>query len=253
MIDIIDHGAAGRQIRELRLARSPANAFNVRLTEQLGRHVREAAASAEAIVISGAPGMFTGGLDVPELLGLGRDEIREFWRTFYGTLHAVAASEVPVAAAITGHSPAAGAVLAVFCDYRVMADGAFKIGMNEVQVGLVPPLPFLYAMKRLTGPRVGDGLLIAGALVTPAEALRVGLVDEVAPVDQVVPSAIAWAERTAALPRDAMRATRRIARADLVAQFEALDEGALDEATARWFADETQQALRALVARIARR
>jgi 3,2-trans-enoyl-CoA isomerase len=253
MIDIIDHGAAGRQIRELRLARSPANAFNVRLTEQLGRHVREAAASAEAIAISGAPGMFTGGLDVPELLGLGRDEIREFWRTFYGTLRAVAASEVPVAAAITGHSPAAGAVLAVFCDYRVMADGAFKIGMNEVQVGLVPPLPLQYAMKRLTGPRVGDGLLIAGALVTPAEALRVGLVDEVAPVDQVVPSAIAWAERTAALPRDAMRATRRIARADLVAQFEALDEGALDEATARWFADETQQALRALVARIARR
>jgi enoyl-CoA hydratase/carnithine racemase len=158
-----------------------------------------------------------------------------------------------VAAAITGHSPAAGAVLAVFCDYRVMADGAFKIGMNEVQVGLVPPLPLQYAMKRLTGPRVGDGLLIAGALLTPAEALRVGLVDEVVPVDRVVPTAIAWAERTATLPREAMRETRRIARADLVAQFDALDDGALDDATARWFADETQQALRALVARIARR
>jgi enoyl-CoA hydratase/carnithine racemase len=89
--------------------------------------------------------------------------------------------------------------------------------------------------------------------VTPAEALRVGLVDEVVPVDQVVPTAIAWAERTAALPREAMRETRRIARADLVAQLDGLDDAALDEATARWFADETQQALRALVARIARR
>jgi enoyl-CoA hydratase/carnithine racemase len=256
MIDIIDHGDATgrRRIRELRLVRAPANAFNASLLEQLGRYVRETPGSgAEAIVISGAPGMFTGGLDVPELLGLARDEIREFWRTFYTTLRAVAASEVPVAAAITGHSPAAGAVLAVFCDYRVMADGAFKIGMNEVQVGLVPPLPLQYAMKRLTGPRVGDGLLIAGVLVTPAEALRLGLVDEVVPVDQVVPTAIAWAERTAALPREAMRETRRIARADLVAQFDALDDRALDDATARWFADETQQALRALVARIARR
>jgi enoyl-CoA hydratase/carnithine racemase len=234
--------------------RPPANAFNGRLLEQLGRYVREASTSAaEAIVISGAPGMFTGGLDIPELLGLGRDEIREFWRTFYGTLRAVAASELPVAAAITGHSPAAGAVLAVFCDYRVMADGAFKIGMNEVQVGLVPPLPLQYAMKRLTGPRVGDALLIAGALVTPAEALRVGLVDEVVPVERVVPTAIAWAERMAALPHEAMRDTRRIARADLVAQLDGLDDAALDEATARWFADETQQALRALVARIARR
>jgi 3,2-trans-enoyl-CoA isomerase len=256
MIDVIDHGDATgrRRIRELRLVRAPANAFNPRLTEELGRYVREAAGTAaEAIVIAGSPGMFTGGLDVPELLALGRDEIREFWRTFYGTLRAVAASELPVAAAITGHSPAAGAVLAVFCDYRVMADGAFKIGMNEVQVGLVPPLPLQYAMKRLTGPRVGDALLIAGALVTPAEALRVGLVDEVVPVDRVVPTAIAWAERTAALPREAMRETRRIARADLVAQFDALDDAALEEATSRWFADETQQALRALVARIARR
>jgi len=253
MIDIIDHGdATGRRsVRELRFARAPANAFNARLLEQLGRYVREApGAGAEAIVISGAPGMFTGGLDVPELLGLGRNEIREFWRTFYDTLHAVAASELPVAAAITGHSPAAGAVLAVFCDYRVMADGAFKIGMNEVQVGLVPPLPLQYAMKRLTGPRVGDMLLVAGSLVTPAEALRVGLVDEVVTVDQVVPTAIAWAERTAALPREAMRETRRIARADLVAQVDALDDRALDEATARWFADETQNALRALVARL---
>jgi Delta3-Delta2-enoyl-CoA isomerase len=256
MIDIVDHGDASgeRRIRELRLLRKPANAFNEALLEQLGRFVDEAQTSgAEAIVISGAPGMFTGGLDVPELLGLGRDQIHEFWRTFYRTLHSVAASELPVAAAITGHSPAAGAVLAVFCDYRVMADGAFKIGMNEVQVGLVPPPPLQYAMKRLTGPRVGDALLIAGALLAPADALRVGLVDEVVSVERVVPRAIAWAERTASLPRAAMRETRRIARADLVAQFDDLGERALDEATERWFSDETQQALRALVARLAAR
>jgi hypothetical protein len=55
-----------------------------------------------------------------------------------------------------------------------------------------------------------------------------------------------------ALPRDAMRETRRIARADLVAQFDALDDRALDDATARWFGDETQNALRALVARLSR-
>jgi hypothetical protein len=49
-----------------------------------------------------------------------------------------------------------------------------------------------------------------------------------------------------------MRETRRIARADLVAQFDALDDRALDDATARWFGDETQNALRALVARLSR-
>jgi enoyl-CoA hydratase/carnithine racemase len=250
MIDIVDHGE-GTRVRELRLARPPANAFDAALLDALAASVEEAPrAGAEAIVISGSPGMFTGGLDVPALLALDRGQIREFWRRFYGTLRVVAASEVPVGAAITGHSPAAGAVLVVFCDYRVMAEGPFKIGMNEVQVGLVPPLPLQYALKRLTGARAGDALLVAGALVGPTEALRLGLVDELAPADGVVAATVAWAERMASLPRSAMRETRRIARADLVAQLDQIRESALDEAVARWFSDDTQRTLRALVARL---
>jgi enoyl-CoA hydratase/carnithine racemase len=249
VIDITDHG----RVREMRLDRPPANAFNPALVTELTEAVRRApGAGAHAIVVSGAPGMFTGGLDVPELLELGRDEIRAFWQGFYRLLRTVAASDVPVAAAITGHSPAAGAVLAVFCDHRVMADGPFKIGMNEVQVGLSVPLPLQYALKRLTGPRAGDALLIAGALVTPAEARSVGLVDDVAAPEEVVPRAIAWAERLIALPQAAMRDTRRIARADLVEQFDGLDAASYDRVTERWFGEETQATMRALVARLRR-
>lgn len=247
MIDRTEHG----RIRELRLDRPPANAFNPSLVTELTAAVRNAPSDgAEALVISGAPGIFTGGLDVPELLGLGRDEIRAFWRGFYELLRTVAASEIPSVAAITGHSPAAGAVLSVFCDHRVMADGPFKIGMNEVQVGLSVPPTLQYALKRLTGPREGDALLVAGALISPAEAMRVGLVDEVVPPAEVVPRAIAWAERLIALPRAAMRDTRRIARADLVGQFDVLDDASYDAVTERWFGEETQATMRALVARL---
>ena len=250
MIQSTEHG----KVHELRLDRPPANAFNPALIVELTDRVRGAPGEgAAAIVISGAPGMFTGGLDVPELLGLGRAEIRAFWQAFYEMLRAVAASEVPVGAAITGHSPAAGAVLAVFCDRRVMADGPFKIGMNEVQVGLSVPPTLQYALKRLTGPRAGDALLIAGALISPAEALRVGLVDEVVATEDVVPSVIAWADGLIALPRAAMRDTRQVARADLIAQFDRLDAAGYDAVTERWFSDETQATMRALVARLASR
>ena len=250
MIDSSDHGL----VRELRLARPPANAFNPALVAELSRRITAAPQEgAEAIVISGAPGLFTGGLDVPELLTLDREQMRAFFRSFYGLLRGVAASEIPIAAAITGHSPAAGAVLAVFCDYRVMAEGRYKIGMNEVQVGLSVPPMLQYAMKRLVGPRQGDALLVAGALVSPDEALRIGLVDAVVPAEQVVPTAIQWAQTLVALPRNAMRDTRRSARADLAAQFGDLADASYDEAAARWFSEETRQTMRALVERLGKR
>lgn len=249
MIDSIEHGG----VRELSLARPPANAFNQSLVQALTEAIRAAPREGvEALVISGAPGMFSGGLDVPELLNLGRDEIKAFWRSFYDMLHAAAASEVPIAAAITGHCPAAGAVLSVFCDHRVMADGPFKIGMNEVQVGLSVPPALQYAMKRLVGPRQGDELLIRGALVSPAEALGLGLVDQVVGPEDVVSTAVAWAERLMLLPRAAMRDTRRIARADLVDQFAEVTESSLVAITDHWFSDETQATMRALVMRLAK-
>jgi enoyl-CoA hydratase/carnithine racemase len=144
-------------------------------------------------------------------------------------------------------------VLVTFCDRRVMAEGEFKIGMNEVQVGLVVSQFLQYGMKRLTGPRVGDELLVTGAMMSPAEALRVGFVDDVVAPAEVVPRAIAWAERLVALPRAAMRETRRIARADLMAQFDGVGASAHDEATERWFSQETQAVMRALAERLGKR
>ena len=132
MLDTIDHG----EIRELRLARPPANALNPALIRGLADAVEAApAAGVRALVISGRPGMFSGGLDVPEFLTLDRDGMLGALRDFFRLMRTLAASEVPIVAAITGHAPAGGAVISIFCDRRVMADGDFRIGLNEVQVG----------------------------------------------------------------------------------------------------------------------
>jgi len=121
---------------ELKLARPPVNALDPRLVAALREAVTAAPAQgARAIVMSGQPGLFSAGLDVPHLLTLDRAAMIAFWGELFGLLRAIARSPIPTVAAITGHSPAGGAVLAIFCDYRVMARGAFRIGLNEVQVG----------------------------------------------------------------------------------------------------------------------
>src|SRR5690606_27858920 len=99
-----------------------------------------------AVIVSGLPGIFSAGLDVPHLVSLGddRNALRAAWAAFFGAARGLAACRVPVVAAITGHAPAGGCVLSLCCDYRIMAradDGAapFTIGMNEARVGLAVP------------------------------------------------------------------------------------------------------------------
>jgi 3,2-trans-enoyl-CoA isomerase len=260
-------------VREVRLARPPANALSPELMAALTAALAQAAMEAGAVVavpapasapaasgrvaalvLSGAPGMFSAGLDVPYLLTLDRAGIRVMWNNLYRLLRTLAASPLPVVAAITGHSPAGGAVMAIYCDARVMAAGGdFRIGLNEVRVGLPMPPVILAAMRRLVGPRLAEQLCVSGALLSPEEALRVGLVDEVVPPEQVVARAVALAGELAALPRAAMTETRRLARADLVAVFDGATEAEKESLLDSWFRAEAQATMGALVERLARK
>jgi len=255
MLQALDHD--GGAIRELRLDRPPVNALTPELLAALGEAVEAAPATgARALVVSGRPGMFSAGLDVPHLLGLDRAGIEDLMASMFGTLRALAFSPLPVAAAVTGHSPAGGAVLALMCDRRVMAGGAadkpFRIGLNEIEVGLPVPPAIFAAMARRTGPREAERLCLEGLLVDSAEALRLGLVDELAPVDEVVERALAWCRATLARPPAALAATRAVARADLHAAFAGF-EAQLTGFVEAWFGAETQAAMRALVAKLAAR
>lgn len=239
------------QILELRLNRPPVNAIDPGLLRELHDKVRKIHSNQtdiHALVISGSPGIFSAGLDVPALLKFGRDEMSGFWAEFFSLWKQLATLPVPVAVAMTGHSPAGGTVLSLFCDYRVLAEGDFKVGLNEVQVGLVAPSPIVSALQRLVGVRAAERHLVAGDLIGPGAALEIGLVDELAPPDQVVESALAWCRKHLQLPRHAMLASRQLARADLHRVFEQHDAGG--QFIDQWFAPQTQQVLQALAARL---
>jgi Delta3-Delta2-enoyl-CoA isomerase len=250
MILTIEHGA----VRELRLNRPPVNALSDELMAALRQAVQTAPYDGvRALLLSGAPGRFSGGLDVPLLLGLGRSAIAELWREFYGLLEAIACSPIPIAAAITGHAPAGGTVLVLFCDWRIMAQGDYKMGLNEVQVGLPLPPVLLAGLRRMVGARQAERLAVDGALLSSEEALRVGLVDELAPLERVVERGVEWCQGRLALPADAMAATRRAARADLAALFEADMGPEIQKVTASWWSPSTQSSLRALVERLGKK
>lgn len=229
--------------------RPPANALNRELVEQLLAALEAARMDgARAIVLTGRPGMFSGGLDVPELLALDRRQIEAFWGLFFSLTRQLAASPVPVIAAVSGHAPAGGAVLALNCDWRIGVAGQYKIGLNEVQVGLPVPGTVLAALEQVVGPRVARRMATRGELLSMEEAAAVGLLDELVAPEQLLPAALARANELLALPPVAMNTTRLAAKSRLI---EALSSPAdVAAATGWWFSAETQAEMRKLVARL---
>jgi 3,2-trans-enoyl-CoA isomerase len=153
-------------------------------------------------------------------------------------------------AAITGHSPAGGAVLALFCDYRVMAEGPYRIGLNEVQVGLIVPEAIQLALRRVVGAYRAERLLVSGSMIDASAALACGFVDELTGVDQVTTRALNWLNDLIALPAHAMLATRQLARADLAGAYADMEALALDDFADAFFHPKTQATLQQLVARL---
>ena len=172
----------------LKLNRGKGNAINMAMMNDLILALNELKNDNEVrgVVLSGNDGIFSVGLDVKELLSFtDKNGTDKFFNLFGKLVTEMASFPKLIIAAINGHSPAGGCVLAICCDYRVMSDGPYTIGLNEVPVGImINPLIFgLYAFW--IGKRQAYHNFLNGKLCTPEEAKRFGLVDEVTSSEQV--------------------------------------------------------------------
>ena len=247
MLEFVNHGS----VREIRLARPPANALNPEMVIQLRTHLEEAGGSSDAVVVSGRPGMFCPGLDVPSLMQLDREGMTTFWQSFQELLKSIATMPVPIAFALTGHAPAGGIVMALYADRRIMCAGNYKTGLNEVQVGLAVSNVIRNALARLIGSHPAEKILVPGLMLSPSEALSLGLVDELEQSpEETVARAVAWCEGLLKLPRNAMLLTRKITRKDLHDYFKEITPNDVTVFVDLWFSESTQSALRSLVERL---
>jgi enoyl-CoA hydratase len=119
---------------------------------------------------------------------------------------------LPTVAACTGHALAAGALTLLSCDHRVGAAGPFKIGLNEVGIGM--PLPVFaveLARERLTIAEFGPATMQA-RIYDPEGAAAAGYLDRVVPAEQLLEEALADAHRLAGLRTGAYARTKHVAR-----------------------------------------
>jgi enoyl-CoA hydratase len=185
-----------------------ANALSDVMIAQLGKALALAESEAHAVVLAGRPDRFCAGFDLKVMMS-SPEAATALVRSGADLLMRLYGSPLPIVAACTGHAVAGGALVLLSSDVRIGAAGAFRIGLNEVSIGLpVPRLAMELARDRLARTELGRATLGA-RMYTPEEAARVGFLDEVTAASEVLARAREEAARLGAYSRMAYRGTKR--------------------------------------------
>jgi enoyl-CoA hydratase/carnithine racemase len=214
------------------------NALGTSMMESILRRLDDA--RGEPVMFSGAGDALSAGLNLKEIAGLDGPGMARFVALVETLMDRIFNHPAPTVACVNGHAIAGGCVITLCCDYRVMTtDARARIGLNEVALGLVfPPKIFRIATHRVP-PRSIHEVILNGALHTPSDALRLGLVDELAEDTRGV--AEKHARELAARPRAAYAAAKRMLHADVTTFDEREYEAALRETLPAWTSDEIKQ------------
>ena len=189
-----------------------ANVYTLDVLDELSRALEKSAADegVSALLLTGREGRFSAGFDLAAMTS-SEDAMRTLVAAGGRFVARMALHPMPVVVACTGHALAAGALVLMAGDRRIGAAGDYKIGLNEVAIGM--PLPvWAVELARYRMPPGEFDRIVLGDIGGPEAAVRAGLLDEVVPADSVLDAAMEEARRLSALRRGAVSGTKTRAR-----------------------------------------
>lgn len=209
----------------------------------------EHAGDARAVVLTGAGRIFSAGVDLFRVLEGGKPYIEAFVPAMCRAFERVFVHPAPVVAAANGHAIAGGCLLVAAADQRLMAQGAARIGIPELQVGVPFPPIALEIMRFATPPQHFRTIVYRAETYEPAAALELGLIDEVVDPDALLDRALATAERLASVPADTFAITKREIRRPAMDRIRSLAQTTAQEVQAQWLEPRTLDRIRAYLDR----
>jgi enoyl-CoA hydratase len=185
-----------------------ANALSESMIAELEEALDRAEREAAAVVLTGRADRFCAGFDLRVMMS-SPDAAVALLRRGAALLMRLYGSPLPIVAASTGHALAGGALVLLTADVRIGAAGAFRIGLNEVSIGL--PIPVL-AME-LARDRIAVSELVAatlcGTIYSPEEAVRAGYLDHVVSANELLAQAKEKANKLGELSRMAYAGSKK--------------------------------------------
>lgn len=203
------------------------NAISYDLIEDLSAALAEVANSdALVLILTGAGKAFCSGMDLENLktlIGRSPEQSLQDTQTIARLFRTLYDFPKPTIAAVNGAAIAGGTGLATLCDFTLAVPDA-RFGYTEVRIGFVPAIVSTFLLRQV-GEKIARDLLLTGRLFDASEALRIGLVNEIVPADNLLPRARELAAQLMENSPSSLRYTKRLlsdaARAELDAQIEA--------------------------------
>jgi 3,2-trans-enoyl-CoA isomerase len=230
----------------LSLNRAPVNSLNLDFLTSLNIQLDklEENKSIDGVILtSNIPNIFSAGLDIMEMYKATPERASQFWRALQDVWIKLYGSSNILIAALNGHAPAGGCLLAMSCDYRIMSRGPYKIGLNETLLGITAPFWFKDTMLNTIGHRETEKALQLGKLYSAEEALSVNLVDELADPDKLLQQAEEQMKKWLQIPTMAREITKSQMRGETIRKLISQKEADVDRFVTFTMKDSIQKSL----------
>lgn len=237
------------KIAYLTLDRGSSNAINAEMVHELKDMLQnlEKDEQVGGLILTGKEGFFSAGLDLIELYNYNEAEIKQFWHDFLDMVSVFVGFKKPMISAISGHSPAGGCVLAICSDYRIMAEGKYIIGLNEVPVGIIVPDSIFHVYAFWLGQANAYRFLLEGKLMRSEEALQVGLVDELVDGKALITAAERKMKQYLGFDWSTWQQSKQNLRRELVEKVQADQTETLEAMLKQWWSPSTRSILHTII------
>lgn len=231
----------------LKLNREVTNALNLQLVNQLAKNIQKVKENSDVhslVLSSSNDKFFSIGFDIPGLFGLTKTDFRVFYQAYNRVCIDLYTLPKPTIAAITGHAIAGGCILTLCCDYRFIAEGRKLMGLNEIKLGVPVPYPGDCILQHTVGTRNAREIMGTGEFYHPKESLQMGIVDQVLPLEHVLPKSIEKAKLLGALPHKAFETIKHnrteIVEAQILKHLAEKEHSFIE----RWYSHEARERLK---------
>ena len=232
----------------LRLNHGVTNPINLDLIQKINDALDEVCSTepkpGDGLVLAGTEKFFSIGFNVPELVEFNEAEFSYFWEEFNQLFFRLYTLPIPTVSAISGHAIAGGAVLAITTDYRVGSEGKKRIGLNEIELGIPIPYATDLVLRQLVGDRVANHIIYSGNFFNMETMVEGGLIDHIAPTEQVEEQAQQLIETLTTHTGPAFTAVKQNRTESIQLAYEKAKDRKNSEFMAMWFSEPVREKLR---------